>query len=83
MQCPKCTSIQLQKNGNRRGKQNYRCKDCGCQFIASYTQRGYSDDAKQICLRMHRLGLNIRKIEQLTGISHSTIRNWIRQSEQS
>lgn len=34
MICPHCQSRQLTKNGHRRGKQCYRCKDCGKQFVA-------------------------------------------------
>lgn len=33
MICPHCRSDQLSKNGHRRGKQCYRCKDCGRQFV--------------------------------------------------
>ncbi|WP_443689862.1 TetR family transcriptional regulator [Nostoc mirabile] len=33
MVCPQCRSQQLSKNGYRRGKQCYRCKDCGRQFV--------------------------------------------------
>jgi AcrR family transcriptional regulator len=33
MICPHCRSPQLSKNGYRRGKQCYRCKDCGKQFV--------------------------------------------------
>jgi len=33
MICPHCASEQLSKNGYRRGKQCYRCKDCGKQFV--------------------------------------------------
>jgi AcrR family transcriptional regulator len=33
MICPHCHSTQLLKNGHRRGKQCYRCKDCGRQFV--------------------------------------------------
>jgi AcrR family transcriptional regulator len=33
MICPHCRSSQLSKNGCRRGKQCYRCKDCGKQFV--------------------------------------------------
>ena len=33
MICPHCQSSQLSKNGHRRGKQCYRCKDCGKQFV--------------------------------------------------
>lgn len=34
MICPHCRSPQVLKNGHRRGKQCYRCKDCGKQFVA-------------------------------------------------
>jgi AcrR family transcriptional regulator len=33
MICSHCQSNQLSKNGYRRGKQCYRCKDCGKQFV--------------------------------------------------
>jgi AcrR family transcriptional regulator len=33
MICPHCRSPQLSKNGYRRGKQCYRCKECGKQFV--------------------------------------------------
>jgi AcrR family transcriptional regulator len=37
MKCPHCRSAQLSKNGYRRGKQCYLCKDCGKQFVQSAT----------------------------------------------
>ncbi|MBE9120006.1 hypothetical protein IQ269_04100 [Tychonema sp. LEGE 07199] len=33
MKCPHCRSEQLSKNGYRRGKQCYRCQECGKQFV--------------------------------------------------
>jgi len=33
MICPYCQAQQLSKNGYRRGKQCYRCKTCGKQFL--------------------------------------------------
>lgn len=33
MKCPHCQSQQLSKNGYRRGKQCYLCKNCGKQFV--------------------------------------------------
>jgi AcrR family transcriptional regulator len=35
MKCIHCQSNQLSKNGYRRGKQCYRCKVCGKQFVES------------------------------------------------
>jgi len=81
MKCPHCGSEQSQKNGHRRGKQNYRCKNCGRQFIETYVQRGYSDDTRQICIRMYCFGLTLREIEGRTGISHSTIYSWVKQEK--
>lgn len=79
MKCPRCESPQTQKNGHRQGRQNYRCKTCGRQFVESQIQKGYSSEIKQICLRMHRNGMGFREIERITGISHNTIINWVRQ----
>ena len=32
--CPACGSDDIMKNGTtRRGKQNYKCRDCGRQFV--------------------------------------------------
>ncbi|BAS58275.1 IS1 family transposase [Leptolyngbya boryana CZ1] len=79
MKCPSCGSTQINKNGHCRGKQNYRCKSCGRQFVAARSTKGYSDDAKQICLKMYRDGIGFRAIERTTGVSHNTIINWVKQ----
>lgn len=82
MRCPECGSSKLQKNGRRRGRQQYRCKDCDRQFTEKLMPWGYSEDARKICIRMYRLGLTLRETERLTGISHSAISNWVRQTDQ-
>ena len=81
MQCPECGSQHIRKNGNRRGKQNHICVNCGRQFIDHYQPRGYSDDVKRLCLRMYVNGIGIRGIARVTGIAHTTIINWIKQTE--
>ena len=81
MKCPKCESTQISKNGHHHGKQNYVCKVCGRQFIESYNPKGYSDDAKRICLRMYVNGMGFRAIERVTGINHNTVINWVRQAD--
>ncbi|MBW4582571.1 MAG: hypothetical protein KME42_23620 [Tildeniella nuda ZEHNDER 1965/U140] len=78
MKCPRCESLQISKNGHHRGKQNYICKQCGRQFIETYSLRGYSNDAKKICLKMRANGMGYRAIERETGISHNTVINWVR-----
>ena len=43
MQCPECQSTHVNKNGQKKGKQNYICVGCGRQFIDGYQpHKGYS-----------------------------------------
>jgi transposase-like protein len=79
MQCPECKSTHINKNGKKRGKQNYICVDCQRQFLDSYqTQKGYSDELKQECLTMYVNGMGLRAIGRVKKIHHVTIMNWVR-----
>ena len=52
MQCPECKSEKIVKNGRRKEKQNYLCRNCNRQFINNYDQRGYSREVKEHCLTL-------------------------------
>lgn len=80
MQCPHCYSNQTFKNGRRKNRQCYKCKQCYRQFLDSYLPWGYSNDIKQLCLEMHLSGMSLRKIQQLTNIHHTTILHWVRKA---
>ena len=60
MNCPKCHSNNIRKNGHRRKKQNYQCKNCGRQFIDSYSELGYPKKVKEQCLTMYLNGNGFR-----------------------
>jgi transposase-like protein len=81
MKCPRCESTQVNKNGHHHDKQNYLCKQCGRQFVEFYGIRGYSNDVKEICLRIYASGMGFREIERLTGVNHNTIIHWAREAE--
>ena len=80
MKCPDCSGTHIRKNGHRQQKQNYICVTCGRQFLEAYGHRGYSDEVKRLCLIMSVNGMGIRGISRVTGIAHTTILNWIKQS---
>jgi transposase-like protein len=40
MQCPECQSSYVNKNGHKKGKQNYICVNCARQFIDCYQPQG-------------------------------------------
>ena len=62
MNCPQCKSSHNKKNGFRRGKQSYRCKDCGCQYVKNPKPRAYSNEVKQLCLKMYVNGMGFKAI---------------------
>lgn len=41
MNCPKCHSSNLHKDGHQDGKQRWECQDCGRLFCESYEEKGY------------------------------------------
>ena len=80
MHCPKCQSSRLKKNGFRRGKQCRQCKDCGHQFVENPTSNAYHPEVKKLCLKMYLNGMGFRAIARVTGIDHTTIINWVKES---
>lgn len=80
MQCPECKSTHIHKNGKKKEKQNYRCVQCGRQFITEYEQcQGYEDEFKRECLKMYVNGMGFRAIERVKGVHHTTIITWVKQ----
>ena len=58
MNCPECKSTHINKNGKKKGKQNYLCVQCGRQFITEYNHhQGYSDEFKRECLKLYVNGM--------------------------
>ena len=83
MHCTKCKSDRSKKNGFRRGKQSYRCKDCGCQYVENPKPKGYSSEVKQLCLKMYLNGMGFRAIARVTEIDHTTIIHWVEEAGKS
>jgi insertion element IS1 protein InsB len=80
MKCPQCNATSYRKNGHRRGKQCYQCRDCGRQFVESPVPKSYPSEVKQLCLKMYVNGMGLRGIERVTEIHHTTIMNWIEEA---
>ncbi len=79
MQCPRCGSTHIRKNGKKQGKQNHICCACQRQFIDIYEPKGYPDELKRECLEMYVNGMGFRAIERVKKVHHTTVINWVKQ----
>ena len=75
--CPKCQSIEVVKNGKAQGKQRYKCKSCSLQFTR-LTHRGRPAQEKAMAVTLYTLGLSIRAIARLIGVSPTAVLKWIK-----
>ena len=74
--CPNCQSIEVVKNGKVQGKQRYKCKSCSLQFTR-LTPRGRPAQEKAMAVTLYTLGLSIRAIARLIGVSPTAVLKWI------
>ncbi len=77
MQCPVCQSIHVNKNSQKKGKQNYICVGCGRQFIDCYKpHKGYSEKLN-MNVSKYVNGMGFRAIERIREVHHTSIINWV------
>lgn len=75
--CPKCQTEQCSKDGIVKGRQRYRCKNCGYRHTVAY--KWYSEELKRQALSMYLEGLGFRSIGRLLNCSHVAVYQWIKQ----
>lgn len=75
--CPKCQSREVVKNGKVQGKQRDKCKSCSLQFTR-LTPRGRPAQEKAMAVTLYTLGLSIRAIARLIGVSPTAVLKWIK-----
>ena len=74
MVCKRCGSSEVKKNGLRRKKQCYLCRDCHHQFT---NEKGYEQEKKTAVL-LYCLGLSFTSIAQVLFVHPTTVMRWVR-----
>ena len=77
MNCTKCGSDKVVKNGLQNGLQRFKCKCCRAVFQARKSK--YTHEFKLKCIEMHLDNAGLRKIAKWQKVSHTLIIYWIRQ----
>ena len=72
--CPSCSSPNIKKNGRTANrKQRFKCKGCFRQLLTDYTNLGCLPEIRWLVIVLTLNGCDIRDIERVLLISHTTI----------
>ena len=78
MTCPTCGSHDISKNGTtRRGKQNYKCRDCGRQFVEDPQWKPKDRDTLGLVTLRLLEKIPLAGIARATGVSDSWLQSHV------
>jgi IS1 family transposase len=77
--CPKCNSLNLEKNGTYKGSQKYHCLDCNDYGTLDPQPKAYPESFKEQVLRTYRERASMRGIERIFGIARQTLARWLKE----
>jgi insertion element IS1 protein InsB len=78
MKCPNCESSKIVKNGFiHNGKQNYRCKDCGRQFVEDPQQKLISQQTKDLIDRLLLEKIPLAGIARVCDVSEVWLQGYV------
>ena len=76
--CPTCHSDNIVKNGrNHRGKQSYKCKDCGRRFVENPGNTSIDDSMRVSIDRLLLERLSLAGIARVLQMSESSLQNYV------
>jgi insertion element IS1 protein InsB len=79
MTCPTCGSHDISKNGTtRRGKQNYKCRDCNRQFVEDPQWKPKDKDTLSLVDLLLLEKIALAGIVRATGVSGSWLQGYVR-----
>ena len=77
--CPKCQNKAIVKSGVVNSKQRYLCKQCKYFFTVNKLGKKIDDYYVTLAMQLYLEGLSYREIERIIGVSHVTVRNWVKE----
>ena len=76
--CPKCGNEKIVKSGVIKGRQRFKCKNCGYFFTVDKIGKEVDSYIVIKALQLYIEGVSYREIERLLGVSHVSVMNWVR-----
>ncbi len=76
--CPRCQSTSFVKNGRtHNGRQNFRCKACGKQFVLNPTKKVIGQDTRELIDKLLLEKLLLAGIVRVTGVSEGWLQTYV------
>lgn len=80
MQCPKCHSSQIVKDGRTHyGKQRFRCQDCKRQFVEAPSRQPIDQAIRDLIEKLLKERLALAAIARVTGVSERWLQMYVNQ----
>ena len=77
MECPKCNSSHVVKNGSVKRIPKHLCRNCGFQFTR-ITPRGKPLKTKILAVVLYMSGISFNRIGEICSVSAQSALNWIK-----
>lgn len=82
--CPSCNSKQIVKNGKiHNGKQNYKCRDCGRQFVKDPQNKVINQETKNLIDKLLLEKIPLAGIARVTEVSEAWLQSYVNDKYQS
>ena len=81
--CPKCKTQenQIKIGYNRSVTQRCRCKECGTRYTLEPKKHEYSDEIKELAIKMYYSGVSGRGVGKVLGMNKANVYNWIKKTK--
>ena len=81
--CPKCGKIenQVRAGYNRSGTQRCKCKDCGIMYTINPKKHAYSEEERELAIKIFYSGASGRGVGKILGMSKANVYNWIKKTK--
>ncbi|MEG5115639.1 IS1 family transposase [Microcoleus sp. A2-C5] len=76
--CPNCGSEKISRNGQtRHGKQNYKCRECGRQFVQNPAWKPITKEQQELMQRMLLERISQAGIARVLQVSEDTVQRYV------
>lgn len=78
LKCPQCQSERISKNGKiHKVKQNYKCRNCGRQFVNNPTKKYITEKTRELVDRLLLEKISLAGIARVTNVSEKWLQDYV------